>query len=164
MIRCVSFSAVSGDEFETMHRATRLLPAGTWPSERRVDTVTLPHELRHRRRLTMAGDGGLVFLLDLAEATLLRDGDGLDLENGGIVEVRAADEALLEITAENPGALAKLAWHLGNRHLPAAIAADRILIRPDHVIEAMLRGLGAAVRPVQAPFDPEGGAYGHDHD
>jgi len=96
---------------------------------------------------------------------VLHHGDGLKLEDGGIVEVRAAAEALVEITAADAGALARLAWHLGNRHLPAEIGGGRILIRDDHVIVDMLKGLGAEVRKVKAPFDPEGGAYGqHNHD
>ena len=96
---------------------------------------------------------------------MLHHGDGLKLEDGGIVEVRAAAEQLVEITATDAGALARLAWHLGNRHLPAEIGKARILIRDDHVIVDMLERLGAEVRRVQRPFNPEGGAYGqHNHD
>ena len=109
----------------------------------------------------MQGEAGLMFLLDLPEATVLRQGDGLVLEDGRIVEVRARPEPLLEICARDAHHLARLAWHLGNRHLPAAIEPGRILIRPDHVIAAMLVGLGAKVSAVEAPFDPEGGAYAH---
>ena len=113
----------------------------------------------------MLGDGGLDFLLDLAEPVVLRGGDGLRLEEGGFVEVKAAEENLVEIRGRDAASFARLAWHLGNRHLPAQIDADRILIRDDHVIVDMLKGLGAEVRAVQAPFDPEGGAYGqHNHD
>ena len=107
----------------------------------------------------MQGEGGLVFLLDLAESAVLRHGDGLVLEDGRVVEVRAKPEPLLEVRGRDGHHLARLAWHLGNRHLPAAIEASRILIRPDHVIAAMLVGLGATVTAVEAPFDPEGGAY-----
>ena len=119
-----------------MKRAIEVLRAGHWPQAERADTVTLLFDDRYRRRLRMLGDGGLDFLLDL-------------------VEVKGRDAA----------AFARIAWHLGNRHLPAEIAADRILIRDDHVIVDMLKGLGAEVRKVKAPFDPEGGAYGqHNHD
>jgi urease accessory protein len=93
----------------------------------------------------------------------LSDGDGLRLEDGRVVLVKAAAEDLMEVTATSPHHLMRLAWHIGNRHLPAAIGADRILIRPDHVIAEMIEGLGGRVRPVRAPFEPEGGAYSHGH-
>ena len=150
-----------------MRRAIKVLPAGSWPTSVKVDAVTLDHDARHRRRFRMTGVGGLDFLLDLADATHLKNGDGLALDGGGVVEVLAASEPLMEVTASSPAALLRLAWHIGNRHLPAAIDRERILLRQDHVIEDMLVGLGAKVRHLDAPFDPEGGAYekrGHDHD
>ncbi|MGE0747918.1 MAG: urease accessory protein UreE [Rhodospirillales bacterium] len=148
-----------------MIRATEIVPAGTWPAAARRDTITLGFEDRFRRRIRLVADGGLEFLLDLSDAAVMRAGDGLRLDDGGIVAVAAADEALVEIAAGSPGVLARLAWHLGNRHLPAEIAGDRIRIRDDHVIVDMLKGLGADVRRVNAPFNPEGGAYGqHNHD
>ena len=138
-----------------MKRAIEVARAGHWPSSERTDTVTLLFDDRYRRRLRMLGDGGLDFLLDLVEPIVLHTGDGLRLEEGGFVEVKGRDAA----------AFARIAWHLCNRHLPAEIGADRILIRDDHVIVDMLKGLGAEVRKVKAPFDPEGGAYGqHNHD
>jgi urease accessory protein len=152
-------------------RATKVFPSGSW-SHVATDTVELDFDHRHRRRLRMQGEGGLDFLLDLPEATAMRDGDGLLLEDGRIVAVKAAAEPLVEVCAPNAGHLVRLAWHLGNRHLPVQVATDRLLIREDHVIEAMLRSLGATVTHVEAAFDPEGGAYGghghhhddHDHD
>ncbi len=148
-----------------MKRALEVVRSGHWPMQDRIDTVTLLFDDRYRRRLRMLGDGGLDFLLDLAEPVVLRGGDGLRLEEGGFVEVKAAEENLVEIRGRDAASFARLAWHLGNRHLPAQIDADRILIRDDHVIVDMLKGLGAEVRAVQAPFDPEGGAYGqHNHD
>ncbi|MYZ49789.1 urease accessory protein UreE [Propylenella binzhouense] len=141
-----------------MIRAAIVRPAGAW-SEAPADRVTLSYDDRHRRRIAMRGDGGLAFLLDLPEALSLRDGDGLVLEDGRIVAVRAKPEALLEIRARDAHHLARLAWHIGNRHVPAAIGAGRILIRPDHVIAEMLEGLGAELAAAEAPFDPEGGAY-----
>lgn len=151
-----------------MIRATAVRPAGAW-YETPVDRVVLDHDDRHRRRMAMRGQGGLDFLLDLAEATALHDGDGLVLENGDVVAVVAAAEPLTEVTATDTAHLIRLAWHLGNRHLPTQLAGDRLLIRRDHVIEAMLEGLGAIVTAVDAPFEPEGGAYGghghgHHHD
>lgn len=148
-----------------MLKAASVIPANHWPASERKATVTLDHHDRHRRRIRLTADDGTAFLLDLAEATVLRHGDGLKLEGGGYIEVQAAPEPLVEVRAPTPELLARLAWHLGNRHLPAEIHGDRILIRDDHVIVDMLKGLGAEVRAVEAPFDPEGGAYGqHNHD
>lgn len=145
-----------------MLRASSILAAGSW-SGVPADRVELTYDDRHRRRIGMRGDAGLQFLLDLAEAVILRHGDGLVLEDGRLVEVRAKPESLLEVRGRNAHHLARLAWHLGNRHLPAAIERERILIRPDHVIAGMLSGLGASVREVELPFDPEGGAYSAGH-
>ncbi len=123
----------------------------------------------------MTTERGARLMLDLRETTRLRDGDGLLIEGtDDVVRVVAAPEALLAVTAPHEAAvLLRLAWHLGNRHLPAMLGADRLLIRDDHVIADMLRGLGATVTAVIEPFDPEGGAYasqalqhrdhGHDH-
>lgn len=141
-----------------MLRADTILAAGSWKDA--ADTITLGFDDRFRRRRAYTADGGLDFLLDLAEATVLRDGDALRLEDGRLVAVRAAPEPLVEVTAGESIGLARIAWHLGNRHLPAEIDGGRILIRHDHVIVTMLRGLGAGVREVMAPFNPEGGAYG----
>jgi len=148
-----------------MRRATGVQRAGHWPDRERVDRITLGFDDRYRRRLRLMGDGGLDFLLDLPEPTVLHGGDGLALEGGGYVEVLAASEKLIEVKAADASLFARLAWHLGNRHLPTQIEAGRLLIRDDHVIVDMLRGLGAEVRQIEAPFDPEGGAYGqHNHD
>jgi urease accessory protein len=147
-----------------MLRATRVLRAEK--SRPVADTVVLDYDQRHRRRMAMTGSSGVAFLLDLAEAVPLRDGDGLELEDGRIVAVRAAPEPLAEIRAANAAELLRVAWHLGNRHLPAELRGDLIRIRRDHVIEHMVEGLGAAVTHIDAPFDPEGGAYaggGHHH-
>ncbi len=140
---------------------TDILPAGAWEGAA-ADEVVLDYDGRHRRRIAITGVSGAAYLLDLAEATHLKDGDGLVIPGGGVVRVTARPEPLLEVRAASPKALLRLAWHLGNRHLTAAIAADRILIRRDHVIAHMLEHLGATVREVEAVFDPEGGAY-HDH-
>ena len=141
-----------------MIRATRVLPVGTWPA-RAADHVSLDYDRRHRRRIAMTGAHGLAFLLDLGEAVPLRGGDGLQLEDGRIVEVVAAPEPLAEITVGGAPELLRIAWHLGNRHLPCQLLGDRIRIRRDHVIEEMVAHLGAEVVPLDAPFDPEGGAY-----
>ncbi len=144
-----------------MIRALKVLPKGSYPAA--VDTVTLDHGSRFRRRITLTGAKGTAFLLDLPEAVAMRDGDGVELEDGRVVMVKAADEDLMEITAPDAHHLTRLAWHIGNRHLSAAIMPDRILIFPDHVIAEMIEGLGGQVRAIKAPFDPEGGAYSHGH-
>ena len=121
-------------------------------------------DTRHRRRIRVVGKNGTDVLIDLAEATPMADGDGLALEGGGVVVVRAAQEPLLEVKSSSAECLARLAWHLGNRHLPVQILEDSLRLRADHVIADMLTGLGAEVRALDAPFDPEGGAYaGHGH-
>jgi urease accessory protein len=126
-------------------------------------SVTLTYDDRHRRRMTIRTDAGETILLDLPEARHLRDGDRLVLENGRRLLVRAAAEPVVEVVADEPRTLARFAWHLGNRHTPAQILPDRLRIRPDHVLEAMLEGLGARLEPRLAPFDPEHGAYGSGH-
>jgi len=141
-------------------RATIVHAAGTWPEDQARDTVTVDFDDRHRRRKLYTAEGRLAFILDLAEAQVMRDGDGLELVGGGYVRVRAAPEPLVEVSASTPALLLRLAWHLGNRHLPAEIDAGRILIRHDQVILRMLEGLGATIRQIEAPFNPEGGAYG----
>lgn len=133
-----------------------------------VDTITLDETARHRRRMKMVSDGtnglaGIEFLLDLPEARLLHHGDGLVLDDGRVIEVRAEPEALYEVSAKDPRHLLALAWQLGNRHLPAEITVDWIRIRRDHVIRDMLEKLGATVTEIDAPFDPEGGAYSSGH-
>ena len=149
-----------------MLRADKVIAAGQWTGAP-ADTVVLDFDERYRRRVAMTGVGGLAFLLDLAEAAMLRGGDGLSLEDGRIVEVVAAPEPLAEIRAADALGLARVAWHLGNRHLPIEILPKALRIRRDKVIEAMAEGLGARVIALEAPFNPEGGAYvnaGHAHD
>ena len=138
-----------------MKRALEVVRAGHWPTQDRTDTVTLLFDDRYRRRLRMLGDGGLDFLLDLAEPVVLHGGDGLRLEDGGFVEVKAAEEDLVEVRGRDAASFARLAWHLGNRHLPTQIDSDRILIRDDHVIVDMLKGLGAQVRKVRVRSIPK---------
>lgn len=142
-----------------MRRALTVERTGQWPRDRASGTVTLGYDDRHRRRLRLTTDAGEAFMLDLPRATLLEAGDGLALEDGGWIEVRPAAEPLLEVRAPNSDLLARLAWHIGNRHLAAQIAQDRILLRDDHVIADMLRRLGASVRRIEASFTPERGAY-----
>lgn len=141
-----------------MIRATKVRGQHRW-TEAPADTVVLDFDDRHRRRIAMRGTRGLEFLLDLEHAVALRGGDALVLEDGRLIEVVAAPEPLLEVRGSDPQHLVRIAWHLGNRHLPTQILPKGLRIRRDNVIEAMLRGLGAKVIEIEAPFDPEGGAY-----
>ena len=148
-----------------MIRATQVRSPHRW-TETPADTVVLDFDDRHRRRMAMTGTRGLEFLLDLENAVALRGGDALVLEDGRLIEVVAAPEPLLEIRGSDPHHLVRVAWHLGNRHLPTQIMPRGLRIRRDHVIEAMVKGLGARIIEIEAPFDPEGGAYaggGHAH-
>jgi urease accessory protein len=150
-----------------MKRARAVKTAGHWDGAAAVDQVLLDAHDRHRRRVVLTGEHGTTFLLDLPQATALRDGDGLVLDDGSVVRVVGRSEPLIEIAAANSHQLARLAWHIGNRHIDVQIVGDRLRMRRDHVIEDMLRGLGAQLAPVDAPFDPEPGAYGqhaHGHD
>lgn len=141
-----------------MIRATLVRAQSQWTGAA-ADTVVLGFDDRHRRRMAMTGTRGLEFLLDLEEAVALRGGDALVLEDGQLIEVVAAAEPLVEIRCTDPHHLVRVAWHLGNRHLPTQIAGKHLRIRRDHVIEDMVKGLGARVIAIEAPFDPEGGAY-----
>ncbi|HYS85609.1 MAG TPA: urease accessory protein UreE [Bradyrhizobium sp.] len=141
-----------------MIRATQVREQYRW-TVAPADTVVLDFDDRHRRRMAMTGTRGLEFLLDLENAVALRGGDALVLDDGRLIEVVAAPEPLLEIRGTDPHHLVRVAWHLGNRHLPTQIMAKGLRIRRDHVIEAMVKGLGARVIEIEAPFDPEGGAY-----
>jgi urease accessory protein len=145
-----------------MKRAIAVHRRGQWPEDAMVDLVTLAFLDRHRRRIRLVADSGEPFLLDLARAQRLGDGDGLELDGGGYIWVRAAAERVIEITAETPTDLLRIAWHIGNRHLPVQALDGRLHIRDDHVIAAMVTGLGGHVRLVEAPFDPELGAYAGD--
>ena len=126
-----------------MLRATEILRAGLWGGKS-ADTVGLDYDRRTRRRIALTGRQGTHFLLDLAKTPALRDGDGIRLEDGRIVAVEAAPERLLEITCADQRALARIAWHLGNRHLASEIGERTIHIREDHVIAEMVTGLGAS--------------------
>ncbi|MFN3890813.1 MAG: urease accessory protein UreE [Beijerinckiaceae bacterium] len=141
-----------------MIRANFISTKGAWQATP-ADTIVLDYEGRHRRRVTMTGTRGTEFLLDLPEAVALRGGDALILEDGRLIEIVAAPELLAEIRCNDPRQLARVAYHVGNRHAQAEILANRIRIRRDHVLEEMVRGLGAKVAHIEAPFEPDTGAY-----
>lgn len=121
------------------------------------DSVALDYEGRFLRRRRLVSAAGRAFIVDLAETRSLDQGDVFVLDDGTSVAVEAADEPLYHVTGDN---LARLAWHIGNRHTPARIEDTRIVIRADHVLKRMLEGLGATVTKADGPFQPEGGAYG----
>lgn len=121
------------------------------------DLVKLDHDARFLRRKRLVTVQGEAFLVDLAETVSVEQGDCFELTDGRLIEVIAAEEPVLVVSGDLP----RLAWHIGNRHTPCQIEGDRLLIRADHVLEAMLRQLGAAVAHAVEPFTPEGGAYGH---
>jgi urease accessory protein len=147
-----------------VHQASIHRRAGHWPNKEASGTLTLDFDARHRRRIRLSTDRGEDVLLNLPKAVAMEDGDGLQLDNGRWLEVIAAAEPLVEIRHRNIERLVCIAWHLGNRHLPTEVRDDALRIRPDHVIENMLHGLGADLANVQARFQPEGGAYSdHDH-
>jgi urease accessory protein len=146
-----------------MQRAISVVRKAAVKQDRVVETLTLDHEDRNRRRVALKGDGGQDILLDLDKPTALNDGDAVKLEDGSLVLIKAAAQKLIEITAENPLRLARVAWHIGNRHTPAEITANAIYIEHDHVLAEMVRGQGCAMADVERPFQPERGAYDHDH-
>jgi len=155
---------VASTRVKAVQRASEIRRAGEWDAATAFDRVVLDADERQRRRVTLTGEGGTRFLLDLPHATRLREGDGLVLDGGAIVCVAGRPEPLLEVAAAKPHQLARLAWHLGNRHTDMQIAGERLRIRRDHVLAEMLKGLGAVVTEIEAPFDPEAGAYdGHGH-
>jgi urease accessory protein len=147
-----------------MKHAREVIAAGHWDGSSASDTIALDAHDRHRRRVVLTAEGGTRFLLDLPQPVALHDGDGLKLDDGTMVRIVGRPEPLVEIAAADGHALARLAWHIGNRHVDVQIIGERLRIRRDHVIEDMLRGLGAQLTAVEAPFDPEGGAYEHGHD
>ena len=155
------------ERIRAVKRASQVLRAGAWRAADAFDRVVLDADERYRRRIVMTGEQGGKFLLDLREATALRGGDGLLLDDGAIVAVIARPEPLVEIAAEaaaeRTAVMARLAWHLGNRHTEVEIVGDKLRMRRDHVLEEMLIGLGAVLTPIEAPFEPERGAYRHRH-
>jgi urease accessory protein len=144
-----------------MRRAVRVMRKGSFAVSADQDSVVLDFDGRYRRRTMLFTENRRAVLLDLDEVTHMRDGDALVLTDGSLVLIAAQQEPLLEITAANPERLIVIAWHLGNRHLPVQFERAALRIRADDVIAHMVRGLSGEVRALSAPFDPEGGAYGH---
>lgn len=143
-----------------MTRAVALHPAGTWPRSAQAGTVTLAAADRHRRRVMLTGDDGAPFLLDLPRAQQMKDGDGLELDSGGFIRVVAAPEEVIDISCRTEAELARISWHIGNRHVPVQILPKRTLrVSMDHVLMTLLEGQGVQAWRRRAPFQPEPGAY-----
>jgi urease accessory protein len=148
-----------------MRHVSGIADAGTWDRSRAADRVVLDAGDRVRRRIVLTTEKGAKLMLDFPEPMMLRDGDGLVLDDGAIVAVAGAGEALVEISAKTPLDLLRLAWHIGNRHTDAQFTDAAFRIRRDHVLEEMVKGLGAVTNEIEAPFDPEpphGHHHGHD--
>jgi urease accessory protein len=148
-----------------MLRATAVVRKAAVKPERVADTAWLDHEARQGRHAALKAHGGLEFRLDLDKAAVLNDGDAVKLEDGRLVQVKAAPQKLLEIHAENPLRLVRLAWHLGERHVAAELQADVIYVEDDPNVAELARGQGCRVGAITRPFQPERSeeACAHDH-
>jgi urease accessory protein len=136
-------------------RVSTIRPAGSFAAGDAIDRVVLDADDRQRRRIVLSGERGTRLLLDFEKPITLRDGDGLVLEDGSVVLVAGQAEPLVEISAHVPADFVRLAWHIGNRHTDAQFTAKAFRIRRDHVLEEMVKGLGASTVFVEAPFEPE---------
>jgi urease accessory protein len=145
-----------------MKRVSEIKAADSWDAGLAADFIVLDAQDRHRRRVVFVGERGATYLLDLPKPAQLRDGDGLLLEDGSMVRVTGKPEPLVEVSASSPKELTRIAWHIGNRHTELELTDATLRIRRDHVLEEMLRGLGADLEFIEAPFNPESGAYDHE--
>src|SRR5262245_58354991 len=152
-----------------MLRVVRVVPSAS-SGARQIDSIILKPDERRLQTGHLTGVNGTQIGAMLPEPVILRNGDALELDDGSFVDVVIEPEPLIEIRGQDVTHLARLAWHLGDRHVPVQIFANRLRMRPDGTLEAMLKALGARLTPIEAPFDPEGGAYahhahhGHDHE
>jgi urease accessory protein len=147
-----------------MRHVGGIADAGTWDRARAIDRVVLDADDRVRRRIVLTTEKSVKLLLDFAEPMALRDGDGLVLDDGSVVIVAGQAEPLIEISGKAPVDFVRLAWHIGNRHTDAQFTGGAFRIRQDHVLEEMVKGLGAVTKAIEAPFDPEPAApHGHHH-
>jgi urease accessory protein len=149
---------------KAMPRVATIVRKPAVKADRVVDTVTLDHGARNRRHAALKGEGGTEILLDLDMETTINDGDALRLEDGSLVQVKAAAERLLEVRAENPLRLMRLAWHLGSQHGLVEVAGDALYIENDPALAELARGQGCTATPVERSFKPERSAHACDHD
>jgi urease accessory protein len=146
-----------------MSRAIRVLGPAERSNRPVIDTVILDYAQRSAQKIAATGIKGGCFEIELAEPARLHTDDLLVLDDGSLVEVVAAPEPLIEARAADLASLARLAWHLGDRHVPAQLFPNRIRARREPAIERLLKSLGATLTLIEAPFEPEGGAYGSSH-
>lgn len=146
-----------------MLRATSVLRKAAVKAERVVDTLALGHRDRTINGVSVRATGGLQFAISLDKAAMLNDGDALKLEDGTLVQIKAAPESLLEIRAENPLRLVRLAWHLGGHHVPAEMTADALYVPNDAALGELVRGQGCSMAVVERPFQPEAEVHHHAH-
>jgi urease accessory protein len=151
-------------EIKAMPRVATIVRKPAVKADRVVDTVTLDHAARSSRQAALKGEGGTEILLDLDMETTINDGDALRLEDGRLVQVKAAAERLLEVRAENPLRLMRLAWHLGSQHGQAEITGDAFYVQDNPALAELVRGQGCIATPVERPFQPERSAHHCDHD
>ena len=145
-----------------MQRVVAIKQPGSFTAS---DRVVLDADERQRRRIVLTGEKGTRLLLDFEKPVTLRDGDGLALEDGSVVQVAGRAEQLVEVSAKAAADLVRLAWHIGNRHTDIQFIDKSFRIRRDHVLEEMLKGLGATTQRGRGAFDPEPAApHGHHHD
>jgi urease accessory protein len=150
-------------------RAIRVIAATHRHDRPIADTVILDYAHRSAQQTAVSGVKGTAFTIDLHAPGRLRTDDLLELEDGRLIEVVAAPEPLIEARATDVAALARLAWHLGDRHIPVQVLPNRIRAQRDPAVEALLTSLGVKLAQIEAPFEPEGGAYaqapaqGHAH-
>ncbi|MET7247950.1 urease accessory protein UreE [Methylobacterium sp. EM32] len=146
-----------------MQRATTIVRKAAVRPDAVADEVALDHAARSRRNTELTTKGGLSLRLDLDRATVLEDGDAVRLEDGRLVRILAAPQALLAVTAENPVRLTRLAWQLGSNHVQAEVTADALYVLDDPVVVELIRGQGCTATALQRPFRPEKEAAAHDH-
>jgi urease accessory protein len=147
-----------------MPRVTTIVRKPAVKADRVVATITLDHEARSCRQGTLRAEGGTDVLLDLDMETTINDGDALRLEDGQLIQVKAAAEPLLEVRAENPLRLTRLAWHLGSSHGLVEVTADALYVENNPAVAELVRGQGCTATPVERPFKPERSAHVCDHD
>jgi urease accessory protein len=152
-----------------MLRVVRVVSSAQGDNARLIDSVMLAPDQRRLQSAHLTGVNGTLIGLMLPEPVMLRMGDAFELDDGSFVDIVIEPEPLTEVRGNDLTHLARLAWHLGDRHVPVQVLTNRLRLRRDDALEAMLAALGARLTPIEAPFDPEGGAYathaapGHGH-
>jgi len=152
-----------------MLRVVRVVSSAQTGGARLIDSVMLAPDQRRLQSAHLTGVNGTLIGLMLPEPVMLRMGDAFELDDGSFVDIVIEPEPLIEVRGNDLTHLARLAWHLGDRHVPVQVLTNRLRLRRDDALEAMLAALGARLTPIEAPFDPEGGAYathaapGHGH-